>query len=49
MDRKKIREFEKLASASSAEIHLVTDETAEGVQFDNLGGIGATLRFMVVD
>ena len=49
LDKKKIREFEKLASNSSSEIHLVTKDTAQGVQFDNLGGVGATLRYMIVE
>lgn len=49
LDRKKIKELEKLASETSAEIHLVTDETTEGIQFDNLGGVGGILRFMVID
>ncbi len=47
MERNKIRVFEKLASGSSTEVHLVTNETAEGVQFDNLGGIGGLLRFEI--
>lgn len=49
LDRKKIKELENLAEASSAEIHIVTPETAEGVQFDNLGGIGGLLRFEIHD
>jgi len=43
----KIKLFEKLAKASSAEIHLVTKETAQGVQFDNLGGVAGLLRFEI--
>jgi peptide chain release factor subunit 1 len=49
LDRKKIKSLEELAKASSAEIHLVTKETAQGVQFDNLGGIGGLLRFEIHD
>ncbi len=49
MDRKKIKAFEELAKASSTEIHLVTEDTMEGVQFNNLGGFGGILRFMVID
>jgi peptide chain release factor subunit 1 len=49
LDRDKIKKLEKLAKASSTEIHLVTDETPEGVQFDNLGGAGGLLRFMIIE
>ncbi len=49
LDRKEIREFETLAEASGAEVHIVTPETAQGVQFDSLGGVGGLLRFQVYD
>ena len=49
LDKNKIKKFEDLASSSSPEIHFVTKDTAQGVQFDNLGGVGATLRFEVHD
>lgn len=49
LDRKKIKSFEKLAANFSTEVHIVSDATSEGVQFDNLGGIGGILRFEVVD
>jgi peptide chain release factor subunit 1 len=49
LDRDKIKSFEKLAKNTSAEVHIVTKETAEGVQFDNLGGVGGILRFEVHD
>lgn len=49
MPREKMKMLEKLAKASSTEIHLVTNETAEGVQFDNLGGVGGILRFEIHD
>jgi peptide chain release factor subunit 1 len=45
LPRDKIKFFEKLAVQTSPEIHVVTSETTEGVQFDNLGGIGGVLRF----
>ena len=45
--REKIKKFEELASKTSSEVHIVTSETAQGVQFDNLGGIGAILRYAV--
>lgn len=49
LPREKVKMLEKLAKASSAEIHIVTDETAEGVQFDNLGGVAGILRFEIYD
>jgi len=47
LEKEKIQKFSKLAEQISSEIHLVTKETPEGVQFDNLGGIGGILRFAV--
>jgi len=44
-EKEKAKPLEKLAKSTSAEVHRVTKETAEGVQFDNLGGVGAILRF----
>ncbi|MBU2576603.1 MAG: helix-turn-helix domain-containing protein [Nanoarchaeota archaeon] len=49
LPREKVIMLEKLAKASSTEIHIVTNETAEGVQFDNLGGMGGLLRFEIHD
>jgi peptide chain release factor subunit 1 len=49
LDKKKIKELETLANGSSTEIHFVTNETPEGVQFDNLGGVGGLLRFAIMD
>ena len=45
----KVKLLKKLADASSTEIHIVTKETAQGVQFDNLGGMGGLLRFEIHD
>lgn len=45
LPRDKILQFKELAKQTSVEIHIVTNETAEGVQFDNLGGVGSILRF----
>ena len=47
LTREKVKMLENLAKASSTEIHIVTNETAEGVQFDNLGGMGGLLRFEI--
>ena len=49
LDKLKVKHFENLAKASSAEIHIVTKETAQGVQFDNLGGVAGLLRFAIHD
>ena len=49
LSREKVKMLEKLAKASSTEIHIVTNETAEGVQFDNLGGVAGLLRFEIHD
>jgi len=49
LSREKVKAMEKLAKESSAEIYIVTNETAEGVQFDNLGGIAGLLRFEIHD
>ena len=49
LSKDKIKLLENLAKASSTEIHLVTKETAQGVQFDNLGGVGGLLRFEIHD
>jgi len=38
-------EIEKLAKSSGAEIVYVSGETEEGIQFKNIAGIGAILRF----
>jgi peptide chain release factor subunit 1 len=47
LNRDKIHHFEDLAKASSVEVHIVSKETPEGVQFDNIGGIGGILRYAI--
>ncbi len=49
LNKKDIKHLEEIAESTSSEIHLVTNETPEGIQFDNLGGIGAILRFIIID
>ncbi len=49
LPREKVKLLEKLAKGSSTEVHIVTKETAQGVQFDNLGGAGGLLRFAIHD
>jgi peptide chain release factor subunit 1 len=49
LPRDRVKFLEGLAKASSTEVHIVTKETAQGVQFDNLGGVGGILRFEIRD
>ena len=49
LPREKVKKLENLEKESSTEIHIVTKETAQGVQFDNLGGAGGLLRFEIHD
>lgn len=44
---KEMDEFRELASSINATVHLVSEQTDEGVQFRNLGGYGAILRFQI--
>ena len=44
-DEKVVEEIKQLAETSGAEIVFVSKETEEGIQFNNIAGIGATLRF----
>jgi peptide chain release factor subunit 1 len=45
LPREKIKKFEELGAKTSVEVHMVTNETSEGVQFDNIGSIGGILRY----
>ena len=47
LKKEEIRRLEKRAEESSAKVISVSVETEEGVQFWNLGGVGAMLRFKV--
>jgi len=47
LTREKVKYFESLANQTSAEIYIVSKETTEGIQFDNLGGVGGILRFAI--
>ncbi len=46
-DKKKTKEFKKLAEGISASFEIVSTETSEGDQFAKLSGIGAILRFKI--
>lgn len=47
LDRKKIKELEELGKKTSVDVEIVSNETSEGVQFDNIGGVGAILRYAI--
>lgn len=47
IDKNVITELEKSAKSTGAEVTLISTETEEGIQFKNLGGVGAFLRFAV--
>ncbi len=47
LDKHYKNEYKKAAEDISAEIEIVSEETEEGQQFSNLGGIGAILRFEI--
>ncbi|MEM2956329.1 MAG: peptide chain release factor aRF-1 [Candidatus Pacearchaeota archaeon] len=47
LKKEKIHELEQKAAEISANVVLVSDETDEGKQFLNLGGIGAILRYTI--
>ncbi|MEM0465856.1 MAG: peptide chain release factor aRF-1 [Candidatus Pacearchaeota archaeon] len=47
LKKEEISRFEKLAEETSVKVELISVETEEGVQFYNIGGIGAILRFKI--
>ena len=47
LDKHIAKELKKLAVDTGAKIEIVSTETEEGKQFENLGGIGAILRFRI--
>lgn len=46
-DEKITEEIKKLAENSGAEVIFISSETEEGIQFKNISGIGAILRFKI--
>ena len=46
-DKQKAKELEEKAISISAETVYISTETAEGIQFKNISGIGAILRFSI--
>lgn len=46
-DKKTAKELIKIAESTSSKVEVVSTETEEGQQFNNMGGIGSILRFRV--
>jgi len=47
LPKTEIKRYQKLAQETGVKIEIVSTETDEGMQFWNLGGIGAMLRFKI--
>lgn len=47
LDKELAKELKALAESIGSDVEIVSVDTEEGKQFDNLGGIGAVLRFKV--
>lgn len=47
LGKSQIADLEEKARNISAKIELVSEETEEGIQFKNIGGIGAILRYQI--
>jgi len=47
LKKDEIKYYEKKAAETSVDVKMISVETEEGVQFWNLGGIGAILRFRI--
>lgn len=47
LDKKITKELKKIANNTGSQIEIISIETEEGEQFDNLGGIGGILRFRI--
>jgi peptide chain release factor subunit 1 len=47
LDKQITKELEEKAKSTSADVFYVSDETNEGLQFKNLSGVGAILRFAI--
>jgi len=47
LNEQDLTEFENLADAKNTHIEIISNETKEGQQFKQLGGIGALLRFAI--
>jgi len=49
LKKEEIKEFEDIAKSTSTKIQFISDEIEQGLQFKNLGGFGAFLRFSITD
>jgi len=47
LDKKLLKELQKIAKNISSNIEIISTETEEGKQFNNLSGMGAILRFKI--
>ena len=47
LDRNKSDELKRMANSKSSEVFFISTETNEGMQFSNLGGMGAILRYQI--
>ena len=47
LEEQELTEFENLADKKSTHIEIISNETKEGQQFKQLGGVGALLRFPI--
>lgn len=47
LKKSEIQRYEKLAQETSVKVEMVSTETEEGVQFWNISGVGAVLRFKI--
>ena len=47
LKKEDLKKFEGIARQTSVKIELISVETEEGVQFWNIGGVGAVLRFKI--
>ena len=48
LDKSMQQELEKTAEQTAVKVEMISNDTEEGVQFYNLGGVGAILRFKVM-
>lgn len=46
-DKKTMKEFSDMAENIGSNVEVVSTETTEGEQFNNLSGVGAILRFKI--
>jgi len=47
LDKVKLDDLRRMAADTSSEVFFISTETNEGMQFMNLGGIGAILRYQI--